>query len=411
MSFRRDANTGNLKIELINSKNSAPVDNATVQIWNTENTQIIEELTTNSSGQTEPISLPAPPVEYSLAPDNPKPFSEYNINILTEDFNDVIISNSQIFSTSNAIQKVELEPITNRRNINIIEVDYPTLWGDYPDKIPESPVKELPPPTGFVVLDQPVIPEYIIVHDGEPNAYAKDYWIPFKDYIKNVASSEIYSTWPFETIKANVLAILSFTLNRVFTEWYRGKGKNFTITSVTNFDQKFSYGRTIYKNISEVVDQIFNNYITKPNIRQPLFTQYCDGSNSTCPTWLSQWGSKSLGDQGVNYLNILKKYYGNDIYIETAKTITGVPVSYPGAPLQLGSSGNSVKIIQRQLNRIAEDFPAINTVKVDGFFGEETELAVKTFQEIFNLTPDGIVGLSTWYKISDIFVAVSKLAG
>ncbi len=411
MNLFRNTNAGSLKIELISSENATPIDNATVQIWNTENTQIIEQLTTNSSGQTEEIELPAPPVEYSLSPDNPKPFSEYNISILSDDFDDVIISNSQIFSTTDAIQRVELQPITNERNVNVIKIDYPTLWGDYPDKIPESPVKELPPPTGFVVLDQPVIPEYIIVHDGEPNAYAKDYWIPFKDYIKNVASSEIYSTWPFETIKANVLAILSFTLNRVFTEWYRGKGKNFTITSVTNFDQKFTYGRTIYKNISQVVDQVFNEYITKPNIQQPLFTQYCDGADSICPTWLSQWGSKSLGDQGVNYLNILKNYYGNDIYLETAKTITGVPISYPGGPLQLGSSGNSVKIIQRQLNRIAEDFPAINTVKVDGFFGEETEQAVKTFQEVFNLTPDGVVGLSTWYKISDVFVAVSKLAG
>ncbi len=402
--------TGTLKVEVFDKEQFKPIDEAKIQIWDKDNKEIIEEFTTNSSGQTIEIELPAPPLEYSQSPDNPQPFSEYNINILSDDFNDMIISNAQIYSTSNAIQKVALEPISNERDIDIISIDYPTLWGKYPKKIPESPVKELPPPTGFIVLDEPVIPEYIVVHDGAPNVYAKDYWIAFKDYIKNVASSEIYSTWPRETIKANVLAILSFTLNRVFTEWYRGKGKNFTITSVTNYDQKFTYGRTIYKSISEIVDEVFTQYVTKSNINQPLFTQYCNGSTSTCPDWLSQWGSKYLGDQGFDHLRILKNYYGSDIFIENAKTVTGVPVSYPGSPLKVGSSGNNVKIIQGQLNRIADDFPAINKVKVDGYFGEETEKAVKTFQEVFNLTPDGVIGLSTWYKISDIYVAVTKMS-
>lgn len=405
-------NIGFLKIELFDKETFSPVENTKIQIWDKENKTLLEELKTNSSGQTIELELNAPPIEYSQKPDLEQPFSEYNISVLSDYYEDVIISNAQIFAESTAIQKVAMNKTTSRknRNVEIIEIDYPTLWGKYPSKIPESSIKELPAPTGFVVLDEPVVPEYIVVHDGAPDVYAKDYWIPFKDYIKNVASSEIYSTWPFETIKANVFAIISFTMNRVFTEWYRGKGKSFTITSVTNYDQKFTYGRTIYKNISEIVDQVFLQYITKKNINQPLLTQYCNGSTSTCPDWLSQWGSKYLGDQGYDYLRILKNYYGNDIFIDSAKTITGVPISYPGAPLQLGSSGSNVKIIQQQLNTISDSFPAINKVKVDGFFGSETEKAVKSFQEIFNLKDDGIVGLSTWYKISDIYVAVTKMS-
>lgn len=290
-----------------------------------------------------------------------------------------------------------------------INIKENTLWGDFPPKIPEAEVKPLPEASGFVVLDEVVIPEFIVVHSGGPNSAGQDYWVPFKDYIKNVASSEIYSTWPVATIRANVLAIISFTLNRVFTEWYRGQGKNFTITNSTAFDQAFSYGRNIYAEISNIVDEVFTNYITRNGIMQPLLTQYCDGKRVSCPNWLSQWGSATLGEQGRNYLEILKNYYG-DIYIDQAKIVSGVPVSYPGAPLNLGSNGAAVRTIQNQLNAISNNYPLIPKVRVDGIYGQQTAEAVRTFQKIFNMPQTGVVDFATWYRISHIYVAVTRLA-
>lgn len=262
-----------------------------------------------------------------------------------------------------------------------------------------------------MVLPNPVVPEFIIVHDGRPNdTSAPNYWIPFADYIKNVASSEIYANWPQSTIKANVLAILSFTLNRVYTEWYRGQGYNFTITSSTAYDHAFSYGRNIFAEIATVVDDIFTSFVTRPGIRQPLLTQYCDGKSVVCPNWMTQWGSKSLGDQGYTAIDILKSFYGYDIYLMQAQKVQGVPSSYPGTALQMGSLGEDVRVIQEQLNTISNNYPKINKVRVDGVFGEETRRAVVTFQEIFRLSADGIVGFSTWYTISHIYVAVTRMA-
>jgi hypothetical protein len=261
------------------------------------------------------------------------------------------------------------------------------------------------------VLPEPVVPEFIIVHMGVPaNASAARHWVPFKDYIKNVASSEIYATWPEQTLRANILAIISFTLNRVFTEWYRGQGKTFTITNSTQFDQAFIHGRNIFTEISTVVDDIFTTYITRPNIRQPLFAQYNDGRRTNNPGWLSQWGSKYLGDKGYAALDILKHYYGQNIYLTQAHKVAGVPQSYPGTALRVGSSGPEVRVIQEQLNRVSDNFPLIPKVRVDGVFGEATEEAIKTFQRIFRLAQDGVVGPSTWYRLSHIYVAVTGMA-
>ena len=234
--------------------------------------------------------------------------------------------------------------------------------------------------------------------------------MPFKDYIKNVACSEIYSTWPDATLRANVLAIISFVLNRVFTEWYRGKGYDFTITSSTAYDHAFVYGRNIYKSISIVVDEMFNTYITKFGIRQPLLAQYCDGKKVSCPNWMSQWGSKYLGDQGYNAINILRRYYGQDIYLEQARKVSGIPASYPGVVLQVGSRGKDVRTIQNQLLTISRNYPAIPKLKVDGIFGNMTRQAVQIFQQVFYLPASGLVDFPTWYKISNIYVAVAKLA-
>lgn len=284
-----------------------------------------------------------------------------------------------------------------------------TLWGSYPAKIPESEVKPIAE-TGEIVLSRVVVPEYVIVHDGAPSdRTAQNYWVRYTDYIKNVASSEIYSTWPESTIYANVLAIMSFTLNRVYTEWYRNQGYNFTITSSTAYDQKWIYGRNTYQNINRIVDSIFTNYVSRPGIRQPLFTSYCDGQRVTC-SGLSQWGSKYLGDQSYTAIQILRYYYGNDIYINTADIISGVPSSYPGYDLTIGSSGDKVRQLQQQLNRIAQNYPAIPKVTADGIYGSATAAAVRSFQNIFGLPATGVVDFPTWYAISRIYVGVTRIA-
>lgn len=277
-------------------------------------------------------------------------------------------------------------------------------------RIAENEIKSIDE-TGEIVLSRVVIPEYIVVHNGPPSdRSAKDYYVPYRDYIKNVASSEIYSTWPEATLQANILAIQSFTLNRVFTEWYRNKGYDFTITSSTAYDHKWIPNRNVFESISNVVDEIFSNYLSRPGVLQPILTQYCDGKNVTCPNWMSQWGSKSLGDRGYTAIEILRNYYGSSMYINATDVISGIPSSYPGSPLRVGDSGDKVRQIQAQLNVISDAYPLIPKIAEDGIFGPETEEAVKTFQKIFKLTQDGIVGFQTWYKISEIYVGVSRIA-
>ena len=250
-----------------------------------------------------------------------------------------------------------------------------------------------------------------MVHDGAPgDSTAANYYVRYRDYIKNVASSEIYATWPDATIRANVLAIMSFTLNRVYTEWYRGKGYVFTITSSTAYDHKFIYGRNFFQSISQVVDEMFENYLSRPNVRQPILTQYCDGQRVTCPDWMSQWGSKYLGDQGYSAIDILRSYYGNDMYINSAEGISGIPASWPGYDLGVGASGPKVRQLQEQLARISRAYPAIPTITADGVYGSRTREAVEKFQSVFGLPVTGIVDYPTWYKISDIYVAVSRIA-
>lgn len=404
---------GQLQIGVFAISVGTPVSNATVRITpRGEDGQILDELATDSSGQTVTVPLEAPPIEYSQTSFN-KPYSEYDVQVTSDGFRPQIIEGVQILPNETAYQDIRLQPQTEAEDQSrIILIREHTLWGDFPEKIPEEEVKELPPSTGYSVLPNPVVPEFIIVHDGTPNnASAPNYWIPFADYIKNVASCEIYSTWPVETIMANVLAILSFTLNRVYTEWYRGRGYDFTITSSTSYDQAFSYGRNIFSNISTIVDSIFTNFITRPGIRQPLFAQYCDGRSVSCPGWMTQWGSKDLGDQGYKAVDILRYFYGYDIYLMEATKVAGVPMSYPGTLLQMGSTGEDVRIIQEQLNTISNSYPAMSKIRVDGIFGNDTRIAVETFQSIFRLQSDGIVGKSTWYKISHIYVSVTNMAG
>ena len=411
MEREQSMSTGRLIISVFNDTIGKPAPNSTVTISKSDQPEkTIEELITNESGQSDTVVLEAPPTEYSLEPNSPMPYSEYNITVTNPEFDTVTIQNVQILPDVIAEQNIFMKKPLNETTNQDFYIPAHTLYGEYPPKIAEDAVKELPRSSGFVVLQDVVVPEYIVVHDGVPNdTSAPDYWIPYKDYIKNVASCEIYATWPEESIKANVLAIISCTLNRVYTEWYRSRGKNFTVTSSTAYDQKFVYQRNIFQEISRVVDDIFTNYITKPNIKQPLFTQYCDGKNVTCPEWLSQWGSKYLAENGTGYIDILRSYYGTEIYLDSATQVTGVPVSFPGTALESGSTGESVRIIQRQLNSISNNYPLINKVAVDGVFGQNTVDSVKKFQEIFGLSPTGTVDYATWYEISKVFTAVERL--
>jgi len=250
----------------------------------------------------------------------------------------------------------------------------------------------------------------VVVHNGVPSdKSAKNYYVKYKDYIKNVVSSEIYATWPESTIIANTLCILSFTMNRVYTEWYRGKGYDFTITNSTAFDQKWIYGRNIYTNVNQIVDRIFANYLSKPGVRQPLFTAYCDGRKTNC-SGLKQWGSKNLGDNGYSAIEILRYYYGSDIYINEASAISGIPASWPGYVLSNGMRSDKIKMLQKQLNRIGKNYPAIPKISEDGIYGPKTANAVKTFQKIFYLPQTGNTDYATWYEISNIYVGVSRIS-
>lgn len=283
---------GRLQLSVTGRNDYNPVENATIQITDTGNPdRVIEELTTDNSGETPTIELSAPPAAYSMESGSAQPYAEYNFTIRAEGYADLTISGAQILSDVTALQNVRLTSLTHR-DISPIVVPPHTLYGNFPPKIAESEIKDVSE-SGEVVLSRVVIPETIIVHDGPPSdTSAANYYVPFKEYIKNVASSEIYATWPESAIIANCLAIISFTLNRVFTEWYRNKGYDFTITSSTAFDHFFFYGRNIFENISETVDTIFSNYLSRPGVLQPILTQYCDGRRVSCPDWMSQWGSK-----------------------------------------------------------------------------------------------------------------------
>ena len=403
---------GTLKIGVVSSIGLIPVENAAVTVSYTGDPEnALNVLTTDSSGQTPVIELAAPPLELSLNPDaDRQPYSEYNISVTADGYEPVYVSGSEILANELSLQIIRMNPLAStEEEEKVVFITAHTLWGEYPPKIPEDEIKPMAE-TGEIVLSRVVIPEYVIVHDGAPGDFsAPNYWVRYRDYIKNVASCEIYSTWPESAIYANVLAIQSFTLNRVYTEWYRNQGYNFTITSSTAYDQKWIYGRNIYKNIDYLVDTIFANYLSRPGVRQPIFTSYCDGNRVTC-NGLSQWGSKYLGDQGYSAIEIIRYYYGNDMYINTAEIISGVPSSWPGYDLSVGASGDKVRQLQTQLNRIARNYPAIPTVTADGIYGPRTADAVRVFQGIFNLPQTGVTDYPTWYEISEIYVGVSRIA-
>lgn len=404
---------GTLQINVTSSVNAFPVERAEISISYTgvpEST--LEKIQTDSSGQTETIELAAPPEEWSLdIEEHRQPYSEYTLSIKAPGFEPVNVAGTEILANVKAIQNIQMKPAdVSGEEDQVFVIPAHTLYGDYPPKIAEAEIKPVTE-TGEIVLSRVVVPEYIVVHDGSPrDSTATNYYVKYKDYIKNVASSEIYATWPENTIRANVLAIMSFTLNRVYTEWYRNKGYDFTITSSTAFDHKWIPERNIFDSISVIVDELFADYLSRPNVRQPILTQYCDGRRVSCPNWLTQWGSKALGDQGLTAIEILRYYYGDDMYINTAQEISGIPSSWPGYTLEQGASGEKVLQMQEQLRVISEAYPAIPKVEADGIYGPATAQAVEKFQSVFGLPVTGTVDYSTWYKISEIYVGVSRIA-
>ncbi len=404
---------GFLQVNIVNIENNFPIQNATITIRNQASPdQILEQVTTNSSGQTGEIELAAPPLEYSLSPGDVRPYAEYQLDISAPGYKPMRIEGTELLANTTAIQPVRLEPENDPQpEENPIIIPDHTLYGTYPPKIAESEIQPVGE-SGEIVLSRVVVPQTIVVHDGVPtDDSAPNYYIPYRDYIKNVASSEIYATWPQSTITANVLAIMSFTLNRVYTEHYRNRGYDFTITSSTAYDHKWIYGRNIYESISIIVDEIFDNYLSRPEVRQPILTQYCDGRQVQCLNrgWMTQWGSCDLGEQGYSPIEILRNFYGNSIYINTAEEISGIPASWPGYNLNSGASGQKVRQAQEQLDAIATIYSAISRVNPDGIFGPATAKAVREFQSIFGLPQTGVIDFATWYKISHIYVAVSGI--
>jgi hypothetical protein len=306
---------GRLQVNCVTQTGFRPIPGATVRISYTgDPTSAIEEQTTDDLGRTQPIELPTPPLEYSLNQNvEEQPYSEYSVRVTAPGYETVEVSGTELLPEVTAIQPVEMIPSPENAAAERFVIPPHTLYGDYPPKIAEAEIKPTAE-SGEIVLSSVVIPEFVIVHDGPPSdTSASNYYIRYRDYIKNVASSEIYATWPEATITANVLAIMSFTLNRVFTEWYRNQGYNFTITSSTAFDHKWVRGRNIYDNIGVAVDQIFNNYLSRPNVKQPILTQYCDGRNVTCPGWMTllQQGMILKINIKTSYLFIIYNFINN----------------------------------------------------------------------------------------------------
>ena len=403
---------GRLQIIAESRVNSEPVPDARITISYTgEPDSVLDVFQTNENGQSQLLELAAPSPEYSMEPSGQQPYAQYTIKISAEGFMPMTVTGIQVLPDETAVQEIRLVPLGASISFqDEIVIPANTLFGNFPPKIEEAEIKPVNQ-SGEIVLSRVVIPEYVIVHDGDPaDRTARDYYVRYKDYIKNVASSEIYATWPDAAIRANVLAIMSFTMNRVYTEWYRNKGYSFTVTSSTAYDQKWSYGRNIFSSISLVVDEMFSNYLSRPNVSQPILTQYCDGRQVSCPNWMTQWGSKYLADQGYSAIEILRYYYGSNMYINTASEISGIPASWPGVELSIGSSGAKVRQMQAQLDRIARSYPSLPRIRADGIYGPQTQAAVERFQSVFGLPVTGNVDFRTWYKISEIYVGVTRIA-
>ncbi len=400
---------GYLTMQARTAHDALPLSGVQVTVLDDEQNRIYE-LTTDENGETRRVSLETMDKSYSQNENfTGTPYVAYNVYAQAEGFESVYVADIPIFDGESASLPLVLVPMQGQeRNGMQTEI---TVGA------PAVSMEGTREPEGFFqggeseqVLRQVVIPNPITVHLGTPEAAASNVQVSFPDYVKNVASSEIYPTWPENALRANIYAIITFALNRVYTEWYRAKGYSFDITNSTAYDQAFIYGRPIYDSISRIVDEIFNEYVRRQGQQAPYFTSFCNGTATTC-RGMSQWGTVTLAGQGYTPIRILRYYYPDDVEIVETNAITNMISSYPGTPLRVGSTGLDVQTIQTYLNRIRRNYPAIPAITdAVGTFGDSTRAAVTKFQSIFGLAADGIVGKSTWYKLSSLYTAVTRLA-
>ncbi len=397
---------GYLTVQARTAHDAVPIANVYIQIVDHAK-NIIYEMTTDGNGETQVVPLETIDKSFSLNQYYTGiPYFSYSVFAQKAGFNTISVVDIPILDGETAILPIALVPMQERQT----SPDQTNIYVGKPAVAMQGARKQEGPMAAPYVLRQVVIPNPITVHMGAPSAYASNVQVSFSDYVKNVASSEIYPTWPDAALRANIYAIITFALNRIYTEWYRNQGYNFDITNSTAYDQYFVYGRPIYDSISKIVDEIFNEYVRRSGQNAPYFTSFCNGTTATCQG-MSQWGTVSLANRNFTPLQILRSYYPNDIEIVQTNTITGIVSSYPGTALRVGSTGLDVQTIQTYLNRIRRNYPAIPAITDNaGVFGDSTRAAVTTFQKIFNLTADGIVGKATWYKISRIYTAVARLA-
>lgn len=398
-------NTGTLRIQTFAARQSAPMEGVTVAV---QGDGFTLHCITDATGSAADIPIEAPACTLSLDEDNTiRPYAVVSLTAAKSGYRTVRIEGIQIFAGQVTLAQPAMIPVTEEGkdipNAPIIIPPHALFAGSGGSGA--QPVENCVPR----VLDKVIIPKNITVHLGKPAASARNVTVSFRDYIANVASSEVYPTWPEQALRANIHCQISLALNRIYTEWYPSKGYTFNITNSTSYDQYYVHGRTVFEVMVRITDDIFNTYLRKRGTVNPYYSEYCDGKSVTCPG-LKQWGTVTLANQGRNALQILKYYYGNDIEIVRTNNIQSIPQSYPGSPLRQGDSGTAVFTLQRQLNRITKDYPFLGKLTVDGVFGAKMTATVKAFQKQFNLTADGVVGRQTWYKISYIYVSVKDLA-
>ena len=398
-------NTGTLRIQTFAARQSAPVEGVTVAV---QGDGFTLHCITDATGSVADIPVEAPACTLSLDEDNTiRPYAVVSLTAAKSGYRTVRIEGIQIFAGQITLAQPAMIPVTEEGkdipDAPIVIPPHPLFAGSGGSGA--QPVENCVPR----VLDKVIIPKNITVHLGKPAASARNVTVSFRDYIANVASSEVYPTWPEQALRANIHCQISLALNRIYTEWYPSKGYTFNITNSTSYDQYYVHGRTVFEVMVRITDDIFNTYLRKRGTVNPYYSEYCDGKSVTCPG-LKQWGTVTLANQGRTALQILRYYYGSDIEIVRTSNIQSIPQSYPGSPLRQGDSGTAVFTLQRQLNRITKDYPFLGKLTVDGVFGAKMTATVKAFQKQFNLTADGVVGRQTWYKISYIYVSVKDLA-
>ena len=398
-------NTGTLRIQTFAARQSAPMEGVTVTV---QGDGFTLHRITDVTGSAADIPVEAPACTLSLDEDNTiRPYAVVSLTATKPGYRTVRIEGIQIFAGQVTLAQPQMLPVTEEdRDIPNAPIVIPphALFAGSGGSGPQ-PRENCTPR----VLEQVIIPKNITVHLGKPAAAARNVTVSFRDYIANVASSEVYPTWPEQALRANIHCQISLALNRIYTEWYPSKGYTFNITNSTSYDQYYVHGRTVFDVMVRITDDIFNTYLRKRGTVNPYYSEYCDGKSVTCPG-LKQWGTVTLANQGRTALQILKYYYGNDIEIVRTNNIQSIPQSYPGSPIRQGDSGTAVFTLQRQLNRITKDYPFLGKLTVDGVFGSRMAATVRAFQKQFNLTADGMVGRQTWYKISYIYVSVKDLA-